>query len=229
MLEIGEENSLWAGDMNLTHRRIKRRRCAEPLQQRSPPGPDFLRISWMNAMIFISTPVPRGYLQSMFKRLFQLSLFERKSITRQPVRSARNTQAFLARTPELPPARKTTTQASAAELIEVWQTLCSQWFPDRSDLLEYQIQWSTRPQKRTLASCNPYRRQVWVARELQPPQFAEYLPALIYHEMCHAYLGTDVRQANGRRAWHGREFKALERRHPGTANCCFASGRSAGG
>lgn len=36
---------------------------------------------------------------------------------------------------------------------------------------------------------------------------------VIYHEMLHAYLGIR-RSANGRREYHGAEFRAMERQHP---------------
>lgn len=53
-----------------------------------------------------------------------------------------------------------------------------------------------------------------VARELDAPQHARWLPPLLYHELCHAVLGPDVARKQGKRCWHGKEFRALERRHP---------------
>jgi hypothetical protein len=32
--------------------------------------------------------------------------------------------------------------------------------------------------------------------------------------MCHAILGKDIIKGNKRIAWHGKEFRALESRHP---------------
>ncbi len=46
------------------------------------------------------------------------------------------------------------------------------------------------------------------------PECAAYLPALIYHEMCHAVLGDKVGRAGSKRMWHGPAFRQLEKRHP---------------
>jgi hypothetical protein len=54
-----------------------------------------------------------------------------------------------------------------------------------------------------------------VARELHDVEYASWLEPLLYHEMCHAVLGSTL-HASGNRSWHGKEFKALERRHPGS-------------
>jgi hypothetical protein len=35
--------------------------------------------------------------------------------------------------------------------------------------------------------------------------------------MCHAALGKGVERKNGKRLWHGPEFRALEARHPKSA------------
>lgn len=45
------------------------------------------------------------------------------------------------------------------------------------------------------------------------PESQPYLEALIYHEMCHAVLGPP-KIVKRRRIMHGRDFKALEKRHP---------------
>ena len=48
---------------------------------------------------------------------------------------------------------------------------------------------------------------------MQHPECTGVLEALLYHELCHAVLGP-LPVVRGRRAVHGREFRALERRHP---------------
>ncbi len=99
-------------------------------------------------------------------------------------------------------------------LYQLWTELWTQYFPDRPDISDYQLVWSSRPQKRTLASCNIHKLRVRVARELNHPQHEKWLRPLLYHEMCHAILGKDIIKENRRIAWHGKEFRALERRHP---------------
>lgn len=99
-------------------------------------------------------------------------------------------------------------------LENLWNSLQCEYFPDRTDLLVYTIEWSSRRQKRTLASCNVKRKKVLVARELDDTRFSVWLAPLLYHEMCHAVLGDEMMSIQGRRPWHGREFRALERRHP---------------
>ena len=96
----------------------------------------------------------------------------------------------------------------------IWSNLIRDFFSDRLDLLDYRLGWSSRRQKRTLASCNLRARRVLVAQELNHPDYQQFLPALIYHELCHAVLGYSVRSTSGKSRWHGREFKKLECRHP---------------
>lgn len=103
---------------------------------------------------------------------------------------------------------------SDPELHQLWCSIRQQWFPDRPDLDAYQVYWSTRAQKRTLASCNIESKRVSVARELAPAEHRRWLHPLLYHEMCHAYLGLSVFSETERSRWHGPEFKSLENRHP---------------
>ncbi len=95
-----------------------------------------------------------------------------------------------------------------------WQSLAEEFFPEHPHILHYQVRWSQRKQKRTLASCLTERRVVTVARELNYPEHQVWLKPLLYHEMCHAVLGREVSRTKRGYAWHGPEFKALERRHP---------------
>ena len=53
-----------------------------------------------------------------------------------------------------------------------------------------------------------------VAKEMAHPEAAHWIPALLYHEMCHAVLGQDVGQRGTKRTWHGQKFRELEARHP---------------
>jgi predicted SprT family Zn-dependent metalloprotease len=100
-------------------------------------------------------------------------------------------------------------------LAATWSGLITSYFPERQDLHKYSIAWSTRRQKRTLATCNIKHLRVRVAKELNNPEHWHILEALIYHEMCHAVLGFSIKNAGSKTAWHGREFKLLEARHPG--------------
>lgn len=111
------------------------------------------------------------------------------------------------------PKRADLGQHGCPQLTVLWAALIRHYFPDRTDLLEYSLHWSLRRQKRTLASCNIVRHKVLVAQELKHPDYERFLPALLYHELCHAVLGLSIR-SNGKTPWHGREFKALECRHP---------------
>ena len=131
-------------------------------------------------------------------QLWLFNFFQRPFERKQ---TAARSQAVRIRRPARSPAGDQTLQA-------LWHKTRREFFPDRPEIDNYRIVWSSRKLKRTLASCNLSRRRVAVARELNHPEHLAWLEPLLYHEMCHAYLGP--RQ----RAWHGKEFKTLERRHP---------------
>lgn len=99
-------------------------------------------------------------------------------------------------------------------LLQIWTNLRAEYFPDRSELDTYVVAWSSRPQKRVLASCNIRQRKVVVARELFEPSACRWINPVLYHELCHAVIGEGVRVQRGKRQWHGAEFRALEARHP---------------
>jgi hypothetical protein len=100
-------------------------------------------------------------------------------------------------------------------LTSIWGSLAASYFPDRTDLLSYVVRWSTRRQKRVLGSCNITKRVISVARELNAAEHHVWLEPLLYHEMCHAVLERSVSRRGRKILWHGPEFKALERQHPG--------------
>lgn len=115
------------------------------------------------------------------------------------------------------PVHSTATKQTEGELKlleSTWLRLRWEYFPERADLDTYTMEWSTRKQKRVLASCNIRHRRIRVARELLEPSAVRWLEAVVFHEMCHAVLGFDVSRAGGRRQWHGKEFRALEMLHP---------------
>ena len=101
-----------------------------------------------------------------------------------------------------------------AELTVLWRAIRAHYFPDRPEIDAYRVIWSYRKHSFTLASCNVERRRVAVAHVMQLEDARPFLDPLLYHEMCHAVLGIPPK-VNGRRQIHGREFKALEHRHPG--------------
>jgi len=105
---------------------------------------------------------------------------------------------------------------SDTDLKVIWDNLIDHYFPDGQQLKKYTVRWSTRRQKRTLGSCSITKHTVRIARELMHAQFSEWVEPILYHELCHAYLGKNIQRENGKRAWHGKEFRALERRHPAT-------------
>lgn len=116
------------------------------------------------------------------------------------------------------PPRKRRAQPNVSSdpfLLKIWNDVRIEYFPNLEHLKSYTVNWSVRRQRRTLASCQIRRKLVRVAKELNDPQFNPFLPALLYHEMCHAALGEQVGYYRGKRAWHGPSFKALESRHPG--------------
>lgn len=111
--------------------------------------------------------------------------------------------------PPAPDAAVAANRTNSDPLLgSVWLKLRHEYFPDRPDIDDYQILWSNRKQKRTLASCSIEQHKVRVARELNAPRCWGWLEPLLYHEMCHAYLG---RTPEG---YHGRTFRKLEKRHP---------------
>lgn len=99
-------------------------------------------------------------------------------------------------------------------LFEVWSNLRREYFPDRAELDSYHVTWSSRRQKRVLASCNIRQRKVTVARELFEPSACRWIAPVLYHELCHAVIGEGVHLSGGKRQWHGRQFRELEARHP---------------
>jgi hypothetical protein len=145
--------------------------------------------------------------QDVKRKPFQLSLFQfivragRSLIGRKPVvkRRRRNQE-------------QTRSLSSSPLLKKLWLELRTQWFPTRPDLDNYNVVWSRRSQKRTLASCSIEGRKVTVARELKYKEHAMWLKPLLYHEMCHAYLGPRVMKKDNKKQWHGKDFKLLERR-----------------
>jgi hypothetical protein len=114
------------------------------------------------------------------------------------------------------PSRKHVPRKSDPQLVSLWQDLQKSYFPERTDLLDYTVSWSTRRQKRVLASVHIRRKIVSVAQELRREDTKQWLPAILYHEMCHAFLGEEVPREGGKRAWHGSAFKALVAKHPET-------------
>ena len=99
-------------------------------------------------------------------------------------------------------------------LLQIWTNLRDEYFTDRPELDTYVVAWSSRSQKRVLASCNIRQRKVVVARELFEPSACRWINPVLYHELCHAVIGEGVRVQGGKRQWHGAEFRALEARHP---------------
>jgi len=104
------------------------------------------------------------------------------------------------------------------ELFSVWANLIKEYYPERTDLLTYNITWSSRRQRRVLGSCNIKTHRVRIAREMQHPECAQFISPLIYHELCHAVLGDSLKRLEQRIPWHGKEFRELEARHPQSAD-----------
>ena len=112
-------------------------------------------------------------------------------------------------------------------LHALWTSLRSEFFPDHQQIDQYTVTWSSRPQKRVLASCNIRARRIVVARELFEPSASRWIAPVLYHEMCHAVIGEQVhRSRSGKRLWHGAQFRQLEARHPDIAalNVWIATG-----
>jgi len=146
-----------------------------------------------------------------FLRPFQLSLWGVRRTTKPEVSQ-----------PACRKRKRVRHAQSDGELHKTWRALRAEWFPEAPELDDYAICWSSRRQKRTLASCSLETRRIRVARELSYAEHRVWLGPLLYHEMCHAYLarGGPVRDnpaAKRRACGHGAEFKAIERRFPGIA------------
>jgi SprT-like family len=94
-----------------------------------------------------------------------------------------------------------------------WRELQKRFFPERIDILDYEVRWSTRTQKRVLGSCNLTHQRIRIARAMDRPELSDLLEALLHHEMCHVVVGAR-KSIGGRRIFHGIEFKSLERTHP---------------
>lgn len=106
---------------------------------------------------------------------------------------------------------------SNQHLNKIWQQLINTYFPNDLNLPNYTVVWSRRRQKRTLASCCLIKKRVTVAKELNYPAYTLWLEPLLYHEMCHAVLGSTITKAqnrSARRSWHGADFRILEKKHP---------------
>lgn len=114
---------------------------------------------------------------------------------------------FKLTTPIAPPIQ------NKIELHDLWKKIRVEYFPEHNEIDNYRVLWSKRKHSSCLASCNYQRKKVIVADVMSQDECYEYLEPLLYHEMCHAVLGKPA-VVNGRRVMHGREFKALERRHP---------------
>ena len=100
-------------------------------------------------------------------------------------------------------------------LLTLWRNLRQEFFPDHIHIDDYTVTWSSRPQKRVLASCNIRRRRIVVAQELFEPSATRWIGPVLYHEMCHAVIGEGVHLSqSGKRLWHGQQFRQLESLHP---------------
>ena len=160
-------------------------------------------------------PRPEG-LQDINKSSHMRRLLsKRNQIVSALLRAPR--QLLLAIRPK-PQGAAQAVQASAPELASRWATLQRDFFPEHPGLLEYQVLWSGRRQRRTLASCNCQKKRVSVAKELQVAEYSHLLDPLLYHEMCHAALENRVSRRAGKTLWHGPEFKRLLARHPETTD-----------
>ena len=129
---------------------------------------------------------------------------------------SRTTQRAV-RSPRRRPARvaRVSSQGKSDEFLHnLWTNLRAEYYPDRPELDSYVVAWSSRAQKRVLASCNIRRRRVVVAKELFEPTACRWIAPVLYHELCHAVIGEGVHLQSGKRQWHGAEFRSLEARHP---------------
>lgn len=151
----------------------------------------------------------------------QLTFFEHFKVVTRKLKEHSSSFGKLKTTGSTPvagnKARASSSRAVKSEPVElrvIWNRLMQDYFSEVHHLSEYSIKWSSRKQKRTLATCNISKKVVTVARELQPQAYQCWLEPLIYHEMCHAVLDRQVPVRHGKRMWHGREFRSLERRHP---------------
>lgn len=108
-------------------------------------------------------------------------------------------------------------ETNISDLCDTWRKLQEQFFPTRTDLCSYKLHWARRRSIRCLASCMLGASRVSVNPVFKRPDLKHLLEPLLFHEMCHAFLGKP-KIKNGRAVYHGKEFRALERQHPLIAN-----------
>jgi hypothetical protein len=145
---------------------------------------------------------------SILKQIELLFTRKRQTPRRSPLRAATSS------TRRVRAGTRRTSPVNDPFLFELWKNLRVEYFPDRPELDGYTVQWSSRKQKRVLASCNIRQRRVVVARELFEPSACRWIAPVLYHELCHAVIGEGVHLSGGKRQWHGRQFRELEARHP---------------
>ncbi len=113
----------------------------------------------------------------------------------------------------LAPSQKTNYVTPTPDIKKLWVNLRQVYFPTRTDLDFYKVEWATRKRVRLLAKCDLKKKVVTVASPMRQSQCHGLLEPLLFHEMCHAVLG-EPKIINGRAIYHGKDFKALEQRHP---------------
>lgn len=154
--------------------------------------------------IFMGRPVRRNGGK-------QLSLFEDWNVVSNPTRESKTVKSQSSKADR---TSEKLQELGDGDIYEIWLKLRRTWFPDRKELDSYALRFSKRKQTRTLACCDVFTRKVTVARELAYGDYRTWLVPLLYHEMCHAVLGSTARRTGKRRNLHGAEFKSLESLHP---------------
>lgn len=105
-----------------------------------------------------------------------------------------------------------THQGHFYNLEEIFETLNLQYF--KGELDRPRLLWSPRHSRRRLGYYHPESNAITISRSLDSkavqPLLLEYI---LYHEMLHKSLG--IRETNGRRYAHTREFKKAEKKFMG--------------
>ena len=98
------------------------------------------------------------------------------------------------------------------DLEEIFEILNQKYF--NGEMERPRLTWSSRRSRRRLGYYHPESDAITISRSLDDmavqPLLIEYI---LYHEMLHKSLG--IRESNGRRYAHTREFKSAEKRFKG--------------
>lgn len=111
------------------------------------------------------------------------------------------------------PRLNAVTRGRHYDILNIYESINREYFEEK---VSASITWGTKSprravRRRTLGSYSSHSHMIRINPVLDiervPPYFVEFI---VYHEMLHAFLG--VKNKNGRRSVHSKEFRELEKR-----------------